>query len=132
MEFEKMLDEIYSNLDSQKKTKLVLPNIDLNITTTNTYWTNIKHFLKKIKRGPDHFVNVMSLEVAPTNWKTGSKSDGVVIIGKVKKDRIISFIQNYMKRFVVCNICKSTNTLLEKNGRLLQLKCNNCNSQYTV
>ena len=134
MEFENMLDEIYNNLESKNKDKLILPNLDINITTTNTYWTNIKAFLKTIKRGPDHFVSVMNVEVAPTNWKTGSKSDGVVIIGKVRKPRIISFVQNYMKKYVVCNICKSLDTVLEKNTsiRVTQLRCKNCHSVYTI
>ena len=134
MEFENMLDEIYNNLDNKTKDKLILPNLDINITTTNTYWTNIKTFLKTIKRGPDHFVSVMNVEVATTNWKTGSKSDGVVIIGKVKKARIMSFVQNYMKKYVVCNICKSLNTVLEKNTtiRVNQIRCKQCNSVYTI
>ena len=134
MEFENMLDEIYNNLEIKKKNKLILPNIEVNITTTNTYWTNIKKLLKTIKRGPDHFVQIMNKELVETNWKTASKSDGIVMIGKVKKEQLTKFTQNYIRTYVLCKVCKSHNTILQKNPtiRKYQLKCNNCNSINTV
>lgn len=134
MDFESMLDNIYDNLECKNKNKLVLPKIDLNISSTNTYWKNIKKFLRTIKRGPDHFVMIMNKEVGETNWVSSSKSDGVVIIGKVKKEKIILTIQSYMKNYVICNTCNSINTKLEKNNviRKYQLYCNDCNCNYTV
>ena len=134
MSFEEMLNEIYDNLDTQKREKLVLPKVELNVTTTNTHWLNVKNLLKIIDRPPDHFVSVMNKNIGDTNWKTSSKSDGLIIIGKIKKERIFAFIKSYMKDYVICNICKSYNTTLKKNSniRQLQLHCKNCNSIYTV
>lgn len=134
MSFESMLDEVYNNLELKKKKKLVLPKLDINVSTTNTYWKNIKPFLKTIKRGPEHFVLKMNHNVGETNWVSSSKSDGVVIIGKIKKAKIISFIQNYMKTYVMCNSCNSINTELNKNNsiRKYQLLCKDCKCCYTI
>jgi len=134
MSFESMLNEVYDNLENKQKNKIILPKLDINISTTNTYWKNIKQFLKTIKRGPEHFIIKMNHNIGETNWVSSSKSDGIVIIGRVKKDKILSFIQNYMKTYVVCNICNSVDTELNKNNtiRQYQLKCNCCKSNYTV
>jgi translation initiation factor 2 subunit 2 len=134
MDFNSMLDEIYDNLEDQTRVKMVLPKPDINITTTNTYWKNVKPTLKSIKRGPDHFVSLMNLQVGETNWISGSKSDGVVIIGKIKKDKIVRFLQDYIKKYVFCSVCKSSDTSLSKNNTLrkYQVVCNNCNSTTTV
>jgi translation initiation factor 2 subunit 2 len=134
MDFNEMLDEIYDNLETSTRNKLVLPKLEINVTTTNTYWKNIKQVLKKIKRGPDHFVSLMNKEISDTNWLSGSKSDGVVIIGKIKKEKIISFIQNYIQNYVFCSVCKSTDTILKKNQsiRKYQVICSSCNSITTV
>ena len=134
MDFNKMLDDIYSNLEEQTRVKLVLPKLDINVTTTNTYWKNVKAMLKTLKRGPDHFVSLMNNEVGDTNWLTGSKSDGLVILGKVKKEKIVTFLQNYIQKYVFCSVCKSHKTTIEKNNSLrkYQVICQNCNSITTV
>ena len=120
MDFNDMLNEIYDNLKHNAKNKLSLPKVELEITTTNTYWKNAKTFIRQLNRGPDHFVDRMNKEVGETNWKTAKKSDGLVIIGKIKKDKIISFTKGYIKKYVMCQVCKSNNTILEKHTSIRQ------------
>ena len=44
---------LYSNLNIQKNSKLILPNLDINITTTNTFFKNAKDILKTLKCNPE-------------------------------------------------------------------------------
>ena len=134
MDFESMLDNIYENLEQKQKKKLVLPKLEISNSTTNTYWKNVKKLLQTINRGPDHFVNYMNKEIGQTNWVSSSKSDGLVIIGKVNKNKIINVIQNYMKEYVICKSCNSVNTVLEKNNviRKYELICNDCKCKYII
>ena len=135
MDFSEMLDNVYSNLDSSSsnKSKLILPKIELSNSTTNTYWKP-KKLLKQINRDPKHFSSFLNMEIGNVTWKSSSISDGLVMIGRIKKDKIQDSVQRYIKTYVICNICKSYKTDLDKNKntRLLELICKDCNSVYTV
>jgi len=130
-----MLDNVYCNLDSSScsKTKLILPKIELTSSTTNTYWKP-KKLLQLINRDPQHFVTFINNEIGNVTWKSSSISDGLVMIGRIKKNKIQDCVHRYIKQYVICNICKSSKTDLDKNKntRLIELKCRDCKSVYTV
>jgi len=134
--FEEMLDNVYSQLTemSQPNRKLVIPSPVIEVSTTNTYWKNIKKILMVIDRPPDHFVEFLNKELKTGNWVSDSKSDGLVLIGKFKIAQITAVLQEYVKRYVVCNICKSLETKLEKSKELrcYRVECTKCNSTYVV
>ena len=132
--FESMLDDVYSQLGEKQKTKLQIPQPVLNITTTNTYWKNVKDFLKIIRRPPDQFIDYLKGELDDVNWLSSSKSDGIVIIGKIKKDKIIRLIQDYMNKYVVCKICKSNYSKLKFDNTIKKYKftCKDCLCEYNI
>lgn len=132
--FEQMLDNVYSQLGETKKTKLQIPQPVINITTTNTYWKNVKEILKIIKRNPDQFIDFLKSELGDVNWLTSSKSDGIVIIGKIKKDKIVRVIQTYMNKYVVCNTCNSSYSSLkyDNNIRKYRFNCKDCQCNYYI
>lgn len=134
--FEEMLTNVYSQLGelNQPQRKLVIPAPIIETSTTNTYWTNIKKILMVIDRPPDHFVEFLNKELKTGNWVSESKSDGLVLIGKFKIAQITTVLQDYVKKYVVCNICKSLETTLEKSKELrcYRIECTKCNSSYVV
>jgi translation initiation factor 2 subunit 2 len=138
VEFNEMLDIVYNNIDIKLKSlnsqKLVVPNPVLEYSTTNTYWKNVKKILMTINRSPDHFIDFIQMELKTGEWMSSSKSDGIVLIGKHKMDKIMYLLQSYIKKYVICNICNASNTILEKNKDLRShmVKCNKCNSTYSV
>lgn len=134
--FEEMLDSVYEQLEemNQPNRKLVIPAPVIEQSTTNTYWKNIKKILMVIDRSPDHFVDFLNKELKTGNWVSESKSDGLVLIGKFKIAQITAVLQEYVKKYVVCNICKSLETKLEKNKdlRCYKVDCTKCHSSYVV
>lgn len=134
--FEEMLDNVYEQLEemNQPSRKLVIPSPVIEQSTTNTYWKNIKKILMVIDRPPDHFVEFLNKELKTGNWVSESKSDGLVLIGKFKIAQITAVLQEYVKKYVVCNICKSLETKLEKNKELrcYKVNCTKCHSSYVV
>ncbi len=138
VEFNKMLDIVYNNIDNKTKCfnsqKLVVPNPVLEYSTTNTYWKNVKKILMVINRSPEHFIDFINTEMKTGEWMSGSKSDGIVFMGKFKMDKIMHVLQLYIKKYVICNICNSSNTILERNKdlRSYMINCNKCNSKYSV
>ena len=71
--FEYMLNDLYDNLNISKSDKLILPNLDINITTTNTFFKNAKDILKTLKCNPNHYVKFMDKELGSVNWVSSSK-----------------------------------------------------------
>ncbi len=139
VEFNKMLDIVYNNISEhnnklQNSQKMVVPNPVIEYSTTNTYWKNVKKILMTINRSPEHFIDFIQTEMKTGEWISSSKSDGIVLIGKFKIDKIMHVLQDYIKKYVICNICNSSNTILDKNKdlRLYMIKCNKCNSTYSV
>lgn len=132
--FESMLDDVYAQLGEKQKTKLQIPQPILEVVSTNTQWKNVKEFLKKIKRNPDQFIEYLKLEFDNVNWKTSSKSDGIIIIGKIKKDKIMKVMQQYMNKYVICSSCKSNNSKLSYDNNIKKYKfiCKDCLCEYYI
>ena len=130
--FNDMLDDLYSNLKKENSSKLILPNLNINITTTNTFFKNAKEILKTLKCNPDHYVKYMNKELGSVNWVSSSKKDGLVIKGKVRKQKIQLLLQEYIKKYICCNICKSLNTKLVKEKRLDFICCLDCHSKTAI
>ncbi len=130
------LESVYKELDEKSSgtTKMIVPNPQLEKTTTNTYWRNVKKILMTINRPPEHFIDFINKELNTGEWISNSKSDGIVLIGKFTVNQITHVLQTYIKKYVICNICNSSNTTLEKNKDLRSyvVECKKCNSKYTV
>lgn len=131
-DFKTMLNIIYNQLNINPNSKLIIPNPSIENTTTNTYWRNIKKILMIIDRPPEHFLDYLNNEIGSSSWISSSKSDGIVIIGKHNIKTITLVLQNYVKKYVLCQTCKSSETLFERNKELrtYYINCKKCNSKY--
>lgn len=134
--FIEMLDNVYFQLAefTQPHSKLSIPAPMIEVTTTNTYWKNIKKILVIIDRPPDHFIEFIKKTLHTGDWISESKSDGIVLGGKFKISQITSVLHEYIKKYVVCTICKSLETKFEKSKELrcYKMKCNNCYSSCVI
>ena len=127
-----MLDDLYSNLNVQKNDKLILPNLNIVTSTTNTFFKNAKDVLRTLKCNPEHYVKYMDTELGSVNWVSNSKKDGIIIKGKVKKIKIQLLLQEYIKKYICCNICKSLNTKIIKDKKINYIYCNKCFSKTAI
>jgi translation initiation factor 2 subunit 2 len=134
--FNDMLNEVYDELETMatNTSRLVVPNPIIEKSTTNTYWKNVKKILQSINRPPEHFIDFLNKELKTGEWMSASKSDGIVMIGKFTPAQIMNVISNYVKKYVVCSICNSTDTILDKNKdlRSYYVECNKCKSQHVI
>ena len=136
MSFELRLEELYNNLHSEDSVdKLVLPKPNIEVTTTNTYWHNVKDFLKTVNRPPKHFIDFLSHELGvDVNQKSSSLSNGLILIGKQKPQKIIPLIEKYMKEYVVCKYCNSYKSKVSRDDNIRKyiFICKSCNSTYSI
>ncbi len=134
--FNDMLNDVYDEIDAitSNSTKLIIPNPVIEKNNTNTYWKNVKKTLQIINRPPEHFIEFFNRELKTGKWMSSSKADGIVMIGKFNTNQIMHAISEYVKKYVVCNECNSTDTILDKNIDLRSyfVYCKKCKSQYII
>lgn len=135
--FETMLDDLYNNLEQNNNiTQFILPDPILIKSGSNIHWKNIKDFLRLAKRPPDHFVNYLANQLScKINWLTESKSNGVIIyLKKLKPIQITEYMKNYLKEYVICKSCKSSETYIEKDVTIRKYNfiCTNCENKYYI
>ena len=116
--FNEMLDDVYSQ------------------DTTRVIWKNIKTFLKRTHTPPEHLEKFISQETGKKiNWFSDSISDGIIIHERrIYENDIINLMKKYVDSYVLCNICKNSQTEMHRNIEIKKyyIKCNHCNSTYTV
>jgi len=126
LDFNTMLDEAYDLIDNKDgKGKLVFPKMDIEIETTRLHWKNIKEYLKIMNRSPDHLLKYLQNEIPDKkiNWYSSKISDGLLFLGKFKKNyNITDLIYKYIETNVSCSSCKSIKTIITKD----EFICNNC------
>ena len=136
MSFETRLEQVYQELHSENDVeKLVLPTPKIEVTTTNTYWHNVKDFLKKINRPPKHFIDFLADQLGTeVTQKSSSLSQGLILIGKQRDKKILPLIEKYMREYVVCKYCNSYKSKLKKDETIRKyiFNCKSCNSSYSV
>lgn len=139
MSFTTRLEKVYDILDMEKQakseTKLVLPKPNIEITTTNTFWHNVKDFLRKVNRPPGHFIDFLGDQLGTEVTKrTSSLSKGLIIRHKHPVHRILPLIEKYVKEYVLCKNCSSYCTKIKKDNDIRKyiLTCKSCKSSYSV
>jgi translation initiation factor 2 subunit 2 len=128
--FEQLVDEAYQKLGKKTDKKIiVLPPIQSEITPTKQHWNNVNSFLETISRDYDHFFSFLKTEIPgkEISWFSGSKADGLIIHGKRQNKKDISNIAlKYVKNYVICSSCKSSNTTLTKENSNEKFECLDC------
>lgn len=139
MSFEQRLEKVYNLLDEEKMakddTKLILPNPNIEVTTTNTFWHNVKDFLKKVNRPPQHFIEFLSDQLnTEVTQRSSSLSQGLLLKGKQHKNKIVPIIEKYVKEYVLCMHCSNHKTKIKKDKEIREyvLTCKGCNASYTL
>ena len=134
--FNEMLDDVYSQLETVKSDMFILLKPKLIKDTTRTIWTNVKSFLKSTRTPPEHLEKFITQETGKKiNWFSDSISDGIIIHEKrIFENDIINLMKKYVDMYVLCNICKNSHTEMHRNIEIKKyyIKCNHCNSTYTV
>jgi len=134
--FNEMLDDVYSQVGTVKSDMFILPKPEIIKDTTRIIWKNIKTFLKSTRTPPEHLENFISQETGiKVNWFSESISDGIIIHEKrIYENDIINLMKKYVDMYVLCNICKNSQTEMHRNIEIKKycIKCNHCNSTYTV
>ena len=84
-----------------------------------------------LNRPVEHLSHYICVETGSPN-SLDKERKKLVIKGKYDQRKIESILAKYMKDYVVCTVCKSQSTVLEKEERLNYVKCQTCSSKVSV
>jgi putative translation initiation factor aIF-2 beta subunit len=128
-----LLSRVYSMLprdeETPKKLKFVPPQL-LREGTKKTTIANYNRICEAMMRPSEHFKQYILVEL-----NTSGSIDGMgrlSIKGRPTQSAIEKLMKKYAKAYIRCGQCKSFDTQLTKENRLIYLKCNKCMWSNTV
>jgi translation initiation factor 2 subunit 2 len=113
------------------KTLLQPPNVQRE-GTRKTVITNFSNLCKELNRDKEHVMSYFLTELCAIGSIDGTNR--LIVRGKYSPSEIESIARKYIVEYVMCQGCKSLDTLIEKDksSRLTFLKCNLCQSSVTI
>lgn len=114
---------------SAKKYTISPPSIHRE-GTKKTVFANINDICKRMHRQPDHVISFLFAEMGTTGSVDGSQR--LVIKGRFQQKQVESVLRRYIVEYVSCNTCKSFDTLLTKDNRIIFMSCESCGSRRSV
>ncbi|OIR57290.1 MAG: translation initiation factor eIF2 subunit beta [Amphiamblys sp. WSBS2006] len=115
--------------DKKEKIIMACPKIERD-GAKKTAFVNIVEISKRMRRQTDHLVAYLLSELGTTGTIDGSQR--LIIKGIFREEQIMFILKKYIKEYVRCKNCKSSDTQLEKENRLFFVKCISCGASQTV
>lgn len=124
-----LIDRLYTELEYLLKsdTKISVEKPQVSSANKKTFISNFRNICSKLNRTEEDIRLFFEKEL---NTNVTINQDGALVItGIFKQPGIIHVMTNYIKEYVSCKECKSCDTNLIKENRILFLKCNKCLSK---
>lgn len=136
--YEELLDKIVEILQTnnpalveKKKRNIKPPQLTL-LSSKKTLWVNFQEICTMMQRSPEHVFQFFMAELGTEGSIDGNQR--LVIRGKYVPKYIESLLRKYVVEYVTCEMCRSPNTDLKKDGasRLYFCHCRDCGSSRSV
>ena len=130
-EYHKLLDRAYSSLPKTTGTgeRFEIPKIVGIRMGRRTIIQNFGEVATRMNRDPRHLLKFLSRELA-----TAASIDAARAIfqGRFDVQTVTRLLNIYAHRFVICPICNRPDTKVEKEGRLMFLRCEACGARSSI
>lgn len=131
---DKIVDLLQTNnpaLVEKKKRNIKPPQLQL-MSSKKTLWVNFQEICTMMQRSPDHVYAFFMAELGTEGSIDGNQR--LIIRGKYVPKYIESLLRKYVVEYVTCEMCRSPNTDLVKDGasRLYFCHCRDCGSSRSV
>ena len=131
---DKIVDLLQTNnpaLVEKKKRNIKPPQLQL-MSSKKTLWVNFQEICTMMQRSPDHVYAFFMAELGTEGSIDGNQR--LIIRGKYVPKYIESLLRKYVVEYVTCEMCRSPNTDLNKDGasRLYFCNCRDCGSSRSV
>jgi translation initiation factor 2 subunit 2 len=132
MEYEEMLEKARNNLPSsvlKEAERFEVPKVKGMIEGNKTIITNFYQIADYIHRSPEHLFKYILKELATPGELEAAR---VVLGRKVSAQAVNGKINDYVEEFVICSECRKPDTKLEKEGKVVFLRCLACGARQPV
>ena len=128
--YEELLSRARSGLDKDAKKsgalRLELPEPDVIWVGNKTIFRNYAEFPKRLRRESGRVLMYQANEYATAASKDGERA---IFIGRKDRDSFAQLLQRYVKEGVICPVCGSPDTHLEKDKRMWFMVCEACGAR---
>ena len=136
--YEELLDRVVRLLHAnnpdlvEKKRRNIKPPQLTLLGSKKTLWVNFQEICTMMQRSPEHVFQFFMAELGTEGSIDGNQR--LVIRGKYVPKYIESLLRKYVVEYVTCEMCRSPNTLLERDSgsRLYFCSCKDCGSRRSV
>jgi translation initiation factor 2 subunit 2 len=130
--YESLLNRLYSKIQSVTSKgafRLELPQPDVIWSGNRTVLRNFGDYPKLLRRDPEKLLLFLAKELGSSANIVNEKA---FFIGRWEQDIFKTLLQRYLKEYVLCPICGSPDTKVEKVKRLTFLVCEACGARSSL
>lgn len=102
----------------------------VRVGTRKTSFVNFADLCRLLHRQPKHVLDFLLAELGTNGSVDGNNQ--LLIRGKYTQKQIENVLRKYIKEYVTCHTCRSRDTILQKDTRLVFLQCETCGSRCSV
>ena len=130
-DYDNMLDELYTNLPEKEKTeaRFEIPKVNSFYEGNKTIIPNFTALAEKLRRKKEHIMKFLSKELASPCFLDG---DRLIVQRKVLNTLINKKIEEYVKFYVLCPICKRPDTKICDEAGVKLMICEACGAKDPV
>ena len=111
---------------TQSEDRLKLPEPRTMVSGKRTYWINFIEFPTILRRDPAEFLNYFRSQLA---INASIENGRAIFMGRPDKHSFSALVQRYLKERVICPVCNSPDTRLERSKQLTTIVCDACGAR---
>ncbi|XP_058110713.1 eukaryotic translation initiation factor 2 subunit beta-like [Magnolia sinica] len=135
--YEELLDRVFNilrennpELAGDRRRTVMRPPQVLREGTKKTVFVNFMDLCKTMHRQPEHVMTFLLAEMGTSGSLDGQQR--LVVKGRFAPKNFEGILRRYVNEYVICNGCKSPDTILSKENRLFFLRCEQCGCSRSV
>lgn len=137
--YDELLDRVFGilrehnpALTGERRRTLMKPPQVAREGTKKTVFTNFMELNKSMNRQPEHVQQFLLAELGTSGSLDGQNR--LIVKGRFQPKAFEGVLRRYMNEYVLCNSCKSPDTLLDRDSgtRINFLRCQQCGASRTV
>ncbi|KMT17413.1 hypothetical protein BVRB_2g038680 [Beta vulgaris subsp. vulgaris] len=125
-----VLRENNPELAGDRRRTVMRPPQVMREGTKKTVFANFTDLCKMMHRQPEHVMSFLLSELGTSGSLDGQQR--LVVKGRFAPKNFEGILRRYVNEYVICNGCKSSDTILSKENRLFFLRCEQCGSARSV
>ena len=128
LDYESLLKSAMEKIPKKEAggSRFKVPQAVVESQGSKTVIKNFSEIAAALRREPAHIVRFIAKELAaPGSVQSGS----LVLQVKVSREVLQKKLEDYIKKFVYCRVCGEPDTKIEKEDRIVFIRCEACGAR---